>query len=59
MTPFQMSTNNKKPIPNLIPDKVKQPKLQVGHFVRVPDKRNFYSKSYTTNYWKREFFENT
>ena len=32
------------------------PKFQVGDFVRVPDKRNFYSKGYTTN-WNRELFK--
>ena len=33
----------------------KQPKFQVGDFVRVPDKHNLYSKGYTTN-WNRELF---
>ena len=32
------------------------PKFQVGDFVRVPDKRNIYSKGYTTN-WNRELFK--
>ena len=31
-------------------------KFQVGDFVRVPDKRNIYSKGYTTN-WNRELFK--
>ena len=31
------------------------PKFQVGDFVRAPDKRNLYSKGYTTN-WNRERF---
>ena len=34
----------------------KQPKFQVGDYVRVPDKRNLYSKGYTTN-WNRELFK--
>ena len=32
------------------------PKFQVGDYVRVPDKRNIYSKGYTTN-WNRELFK--
>ena len=49
MTPFEMVTNINKPIPNPIPnDNKKVPKFQVGVFVRVPDKRNLYSKGYTT-----------
>ena len=32
------------------------PKFQVGDFVRVPDKRNIYSKGYSTN-WNRELFK--
>ena len=32
------------------------PKFQVGDFVRVADKRNIYSKGYTTN-WNRELFK--
>ena len=61
MTPFEMSTNQK-----LIPNnsegalrnnfKNKQPKFHVGDYVRVPDKRNLYSKGYTTN-WNRELFK--
>ena len=47
MTPFEANT---KPIdqPTFV-NKPKQPKFQVGDFVRVPDKRNIYSKGYTTN----------
>ena len=41
--------NDSKKIP-------KFPKFQVGDFVRVPDKRNVYSKGYTTN-WNRELFK--
>ena len=37
-------------------DSIKIPKFQIGDFVRVPDKRNLYSKGYTTN-WNREFFK--
>ena len=58
-----MSTNNNtaklashKSIPHPIRNNNKSPNFQVGDFVRVSDKRNFYSKGYTTN-WNREFFE--
>ena len=57
MTPFEMSTNQKL-IPNNNTAKFashKLPKFQVGGFVRVPDKRNLYSKGYTTNL-NRELF---
>ena len=54
MTPFEASN---KPIdPPTFVNKPKQPKLQVGDYVRVPDKRNLYSKGYTTN-WNRELFK--
>ena len=62
MTPFEA---NKKPIdPPTFVNKPEQPrsfaqsfaKFQVGDFVRVPDKRNIYSKGYTTN-WNRELFK--
>ena len=61
MTPFEMSTNQKL-IPNNTEGalrnnfKNKQPKYQVGDYVRVPDKRNLHSKGYTTN-WNRELFK--
>ena len=67
MTPFEMSTNQKL-IPNNTEGALrnkfkntegalrKQPKFQVGHYVKVPDKRNIYSKGYTTN-WHRELFK--
>ena len=55
MTPFEMSTNQKL-IPNNTTLKNKQPKFHVGDYVRVPDKRNIYSKGYTTN-WNREIFK--
>ena len=55
MTPFEMSTNTKKPIPHPIPNNNKFRKFQVD-FVRVPDKRSLYSKGYTTN-WNRELFK--
>ena len=58
MTPIEMSTKT-----NTIPPKGnnnntqnKPPRFQVGDFVRVPDKRNLYSKGYTTN-WNRELFK--
>ena len=54
MTPFEA---NKKPIDqHTFVNKPKQPKFQVGDYVRVPDKRNIYSKGYTTN-WNRELFK--
>ena len=64
MTPFEMSFNTliRAASPNQIPNNDnnnhnnKLPKFQVGDFVRVPDKRNIYSKGYTTN-WNRELFK--
>ena len=62
MTPIEAKKlHSKKPIdPPTIVNKPKQPrsfaKFQVGDFVRVPDKRNIYSKGYTTN-WNRELFK--
>ena len=68
MTPFEMSFNTlirataTAASSNLIPKNDnnnhnnKLPKFQVGDFVRVPDKRNIYSKGYTTN-WNRELFK--
>ena len=64
MTPFEMSFNTliHAASPNLIPKNDnnnhnnKLPKFQVGDYVRVPDKRNIYSKGYTTN-WNRELFK--
>ena len=61
MTLFEMSTNQKL-IPNNTEGalrnnfKNKQPKFHVGDYVRVPDKRNLYSKGYTTNR-NRELFK--
>ena len=60
MTPFEANNTAKlashKPIdPPTFVNKPKQPKFQVGDYVRVPDKRNIYSKGYTTN-WNRELF---
>ena len=55
MTPFEMSFT--KLIHTASPKcHAASPKFQVGDFVRVPDKRNIYSKGYTTN-WKRELFK--
>ena len=45
MTPFEA---NDKRIPNVLPGNNKLPKIQVGDYVTVPDKRNIYSKGYTT-----------
>ena len=55
MTPVDASNN---------PDKVKysfiyrniQPKLKVGNYVRNADKRDIFSKNYTSN-WNREWFK--
>ena len=54
MTPFEA---NDQPMnaPTFV-NKPKQPKFQVGDYVRVPDKRNLYSKGYTAN-WNRELFK--
>ena len=60
MTPFEMSFNT--PIRAtttaiaIAASRKASPKFQVGDFVRVPDKRNIYSKGYTTN-WNRELFK--
>ena len=52
-----MVTNPNEPIPHPKPNNNhKLSKFQVGDFVRVPDKRNLYSKGYTTN-WNRDLFE--
>ena len=56
MTPFEMVTNTNKIINIKINKNEKIPKFQVGNYVRVPDKRNIYSKGYTTN-WNRELFK--
>ena len=63
MTPFEASNNSLLPSNNFnnnnkIPrDSYRSfAKIQVGDFVRVPDKRNIYSKGYTTN-WNRELFK--
>ena len=56
MTPFEMVTNTNKIINIKIIKNEKIPKFQVGDYVRVPDKRNIYSKGYTTN-WNRELFK--
>ena len=56
MTPFEMVTNTNK-INNIkINKNEKIPKFQVGDNVGVPDKRNLYSKGYTTK-WNRELFK--
>ena len=63
MTPFEASNNSLLPSNNnnnnnKIPrDGYRSfAKFHVGDYVRVPDKRNIYSKGYTTN-WNREFFK--
>ena len=54
VTPFE--ANNQPIDPPTFVNKPKQPNFQVGDFVRVPDKRNLYSKGYTTN-CNRELFK--
>ena len=60
MTPFEMSfcAASQSAIPRSYARSFANPipKFQVGDFVRVPDKRNIYSKGYTTN-WNRELFK--
>ena len=57
MTPFEMSFKTATPNNNNHKNKLpKFPKFQVGDFVRVPDKRNIYSKGFAPN-WNREFFK--
>ena len=56
MTPFEMVTNTNKIINIKFNKNEKIPKFQMGDYVRVPDKRNIYSKVYTTN-WNRELFK--
>ena len=56
MTPLEMSTNNKLIPKNRNYKNNKQPKIQMGENVGVNDKRNLYSKGYTTN-WNKELFE--
>ena len=66
MTPFEASNNSLLPSNNNNNNKVPRDsyrsfaqsfaKFQVGDYVRVPDKRNIYSKGYTTN-WNRELFK--
>ena len=55
MTPFEASNNSLLPS-NILINNNENPKIQVGDFVRVPDKRNIYSKGHTTN-WNRDFFK--
>ena len=59
------STNNMTPVDaSNNPDKIKytfsfkniKPKLKVGDYVRNADKRNIFSKGYTSN-WNRELFK--
>ena len=60
MTPFEMSFNTLIRATTtaiaIAASRKASPKFQVGDFVRVPDKRNIYSKGYTTN-WNRELFK--
>ena len=59
MTPFEAS--NDRPIPSLIPNKKMNclnfhVRDYVRDYIRVPDKTNNYSKSFTTN-WNTELFK--
>ena len=59
MTPIEGSNNSLLPSNNINNNNEilrSFAKFQVGDFVRVPDKRNIYSKGYTTN-WNRELFK--
>ena len=66
MTPFEASNNSLLPSNNINNNRIPRDsyrdsyrsfvKYQLGDFVRVPDKRNIYSKGYTTN-WNRELFK--
>ena len=53
MTPFEA---NKKLILNQTSRNIEMTKFQMGDYVRVPDKRNIFSKGYTTN-WNEELFK--
>ena len=59
MTPFEMSFKTAIPNP-ILNDEIKVPKFppnfQVRVFVRVPDKRNSFSKGYTIN-WNGELYK--
>ena len=56
MTPVDASNNPNK-FKYIIPTSTKiKPKLKVGDYVRNANKRNFFSKGYTSN-WNRELFK--
>ena len=55
MTPVDAS-NNPDNVKNTFSFKNIKPKLKVGHYVRNDDKRNIFSKGYTSN-WNRELFK--
>ena len=60
MTPFEAtklhSNNTEIRAKATTTSRVASRQLQVGDFVRVPDKKSIYSKGYTTN-WNRELFK--
>ena len=58
MTPFEASNNKLNPSNNNHKNISNNnlPKIQVGDYARVHDKRNLYSKDYTT-IWNRELFK--
>ena len=56
MTPFEKSNLADNIISNNNTLINKKLKYKIGQYVRVPDKRNVFSKSYTTN-WSRELFK--
>ena len=55
MTPVDASNNPDK-VNNTFSFKNIKPKLKVGDYVRNTDKRNIFSKGYTSN-WNRELFK--
>ena len=55
MTPVDASNNPDKVRYSFIYRNIK-PKLKVGDYVRIADKRNIFSKVYTSN-WNRELFK--
>ena len=55
MTPVDASNSPDKVKYSIIYRNIK-PKLKVGDYVRIADKRNIFSKGYTSN-WNRELFK--
>ena len=57
---IQMTPHQKSNSPNICYENIskikKEPKFKIDDFVRIPDKRNIFSKQSTTN-WSRELFK--